>query len=232
MKQLQIFRDVASLVFPNLCLACEQPLSTGEKMLCLPCQLTLPKTNYHLQHHNPVEKHFWGRVHIQAATAFYHFIKQTRVQHMIHQLKYKGRTDIGIHLGKLFGYQLQESEFYKSAEIITSVPLHKLKLYKRGYNQSDLLCEGLSEVLHVPFVNNVLVRNTYTQTQTKKSRVERWKNVDSIFSVLHPEKIIGKHVLLIDDVITTGSTLEACANEILRIEGTKVSIAALAHATH
>ncbi|MFN0274406.1 MAG: ComF family protein [Chitinophagales bacterium] len=231
MKQLQILNDIAALVFPNLCLACEQPLGTGEKMICLTCQLTLPKTNYHLHHENPVEKHFWGRVHIEAATALYHYIKQTRVQHMIHQLKYKGRTDIGIHLGRLFGYQLQESDDFKNVDIITSVPLHKHKLDKRGYNQSDLLGEGLSETLQKPFDKNILVRNVFTQTQTRKSRSERWKNVDSIFSVPHPEKISGKHILLIDDVITTGSTLEACANEILKISGTKVSIAALAHAT-
>lgn len=231
MKLPQILSDLAELVFPNLCLACERNLATGEKNICLQCQLTLPRTNYHLQGENPVEKYFWGKVPIESATAFYHFVKQTRVQHMMHQLKYRGRSDIGIQLGKLFGFELLASKRFRAVDLITAVPLHKDKRIKRGYNQSDMIGEGISEALQKPFDNSLLVRKRYTETQTRKSRMERWQNVDAIFAVTKPDVLRNKHILLVDDVITTGATLEACAVEILNIPGTKLSIAALAHAT-
>lgn len=226
---MSILSGITNLIFPNICLACEKKLITGEKTICLNCQLTLPKTNYHLIKDNPVEKHFWGITHIEAATALYHFFKKTRVQHMIHQLKYKGRQDIGIRLGKFFGIELLQSPIFSQVDIITAVPLHPLKQQKRGYNQSELICQGISETLQKPFLNNILRRSVNTQTQTKKHRIQRWQNVESVFIIPHPETIQNKHILLVDDVITTGSTLQACANQLLAISGTKVSIAALAH---
>ena len=230
MRPLQLLADTWNVIFPDLCLACEQPLTSGEKIICLSCQLELPKTDYHTFPDNPVAKHFWGKIPVEFATALYHFHKSTRIQHLLHQLKYKGRKDVGVQLGKLFGYTLQKVDAVKNIDMITSVPLHKDKELKRGYNQADAICEGLSEVLHIPFDKHAITRMKFSETQTKKGRLERWENVKEIFSVPDPARAEGKHILIIDDVITTGSTIEACAVEFLKYSGVKISIAAVAHA--
>ncbi len=226
----EIFNDLWSIVFPKLCLACEQSLSKSEVIICISCQVNLPRTDYHLYADNPVAKHFWGKVPVQASTALFHFHKSSRIQHLLHALKYKGNREVGIRLGKLLGYQLKDHEIFNSIDMITSVPLHRKREIKRGYNQSSIIGEGLSEVLHKPFDGKILRRLKFTETQTRKSRLERWENVKELFEVTKPAIISNKHILLIDDVITTGSTLEACIVELIKTQGVKVSIAAIAHA--
>ena len=173
---------------------------------------------------------FAGRVPIFRATAFYSFHKGGIVQHLIHQLKYKGKMEIGSYLGFLFGLALLESEDFQSIDLILPVPLHPHKKQKRGYNQSEIICNGIVEGMKKQHNYNLLVRTVDTQTQTQKSRYNRWENVSQIFKVIQPEILTGKHILLVDDVVTTGATLEAAAQTLLEIPNTKVSIACLAYA--
>ena len=215
------------LFYPNLCVACETHLLNQEKLICTKCLYNLPKTNYHKEIDNPVSQLFWGRTKIEYATAYYFFNKGSKYQDMMHKFKYNGLKEIGFELGKSFGSQIKESVF-NQVDIIIPVPLHPKKLKKRGYNQSDWLAMGLSESLEKQIDTNILIRAVATDTQTRKSRFERWKNVENIFRITNPEMLEGKHILLVDDVVTTGSTLEACANVIMEIKNTKVSIAALA----
>jgi len=231
LDQVQVwFDDLLWLVYPELCVACEKPLNTGEKCLCTSCRFRLPKTNFHLDAGNPVVKHFWGRVRIEAAASYFLFTKGEKVQHLIHLLKYKKRKDIGVFIGDIYGYDLKKSETFASVDVIIPVPLHPDKLRRRGYNQSECFAEGLSHSLKVSFDTTTLKRNTATETQTRKHRYERFENVDKVFSVTDPGQVKGKHVLLVDDVITTGSTLVACAEALLEQPGTRVSIATIAYA--
>jgi ComF family protein len=220
--------DFISLFFPQLCASCGHSLNKGEEVICTFCQFYLPKTHFHLERNNTIEKHFWGRVEIFRAASCYYFQKGSRVQHLIHQLKYKGRTEVGVTIGKLYGLDLNQSVDFRTVDVIVPVPLHKSKELKRSYNQVDLFCEGLSETMGKPWRKSALERIKSTETQTHKTRFERWQNVGTVFKVRHERELEGKHVLIADDVITTGSTLEACARSILAIDGTKVSIATIA----
>ena len=224
------FKDLFWLIYPDLCVACSGMLHAGEIGICTSCRLHLPKTDFHLQKDNDVIKHFWGKVRIESAAAAYHFTKGEKVQNLIHNLKYKGRKDIGVFIGELYGHTLKQTEAFSSIDIIISVPLHKRKLRRRGYNQSDCFAEGLSKSMKIPVGLKAVKRIVNTESQTHKHRYRRFENVNQVFEVTKPEVIQGKHVLLVDDVITTGSTLSACAESLLQFPGTKVSIAAIAHA--
>lgn len=220
--------DFVALLYPNHCEACEQPLGKGEDILCLFCQYELPQTDYHKEKDNPVEKLFWGRVEIQRAAGLYFFHGKTKVQNLLHKIKYRDRKEIAHKLGRVYGDLLKESDFISDTSLIVPVPLHEKKKRKRGYNQSDFFAMGLSESLGIPWSDKILRRNIYTETQTGKTRFERWGNVGEVFELRSPEKIQNKHVLLVDDVITTGATLEACAHSLLQADGAKVSIATIA----
>lgn len=230
MKPLILLQDLRDIVYPDLCLACDEPLRSSEKIICLRCQLELPKTDYADFRENPVAKKFWGKVPVAHAMALYHFHKSSRIQNLMHALKYKGRKDVGIKLGNLLGFQLFKNDLFNSVDYITSVPLHREKEIKRGYNQANLIGEGLSEILEIPFASSILRKTKFTDSQTKKNRIQRWENVKEIFQLEEENTIKGKHILLIDDVITTGSTLEACTAELIKADGVRVSIAAVAHA--
>lgn len=196
--------------------------------MCTYCLFHLPKTNYHLYADNPVVKLFWGRANVFSASSLYTFSKGSRVQHLIHQLKYRGKKEIGTSLGKYYGKELKAAPMFSSAEIILPVPLHSQKLKKRGYNQSESFAQGIAESMGAESLNDILIRTYASETQTKKSRFARWKNVEEIFKITSPEKIKGKHVLLVDDVVTTGSTLDACTQKILEVPDTKVSVVTIA----
>jgi len=230
MFPINIISDITNVIYPKLCAACQEALNKHEKVFCLKCQLSLPKTDHVLYVDNPVAKKFWGKVPIERALAMYNFHKTSRLQEVMHALKYKGRKDVGLRLGNLMGYHLLQYQVFKDVDYITAVPLHHDKMVKRGYNQSGIIAEGLGEVLNINYDGDILQRTLFTETQTKKSRLERWDNVKDIFEVKKPELIIDKHILLIDDVITTGSTLEACAVKLIQYPGVTVSIAAVAFA--
>lgn len=220
--------DFVGLLYPHVCEACEQPLAKGEDTLCLFCQYDLPKTDYHKEKDNPVEKLFWGRVEVQRAAGLYFFHGKTKVQHLLHKIKYRDRKEIAQKLGAVYGNTLRNTEFASGIDLIVPVPLHEKRRRSRGYNQSDLFATGLSESLGIAWSDKILKRSIYTETQTGKTRFERWGNVGNVFEVRNAGGIEGKHVLLVDDVITTGATLEACAHTLLQVQGVKVSIAAMA----
>ncbi|WP_316832418.1 ComF family protein [Pedobacter aquatilis] len=222
--------DLLSLLFPDLCNACGIPLFKSEDLICTKCLFDLPYTDYHLHAENRVAKQLWGRLPLNAAMAMLYFRKGAKVQNLLHNLKYNGKTDIGILLGTLLGERLKNSVLYQNIDFIVPVPLHHKKLRLRGYNQSSFIAEGVSTKMAVPYNEEILIRNISTESQTKKSRYSRYENMKAVFKVVNLEKTKGKHLLLIDDVITTGATLEACSNILLENGAAKVSIAALAFA--
>jgi ComF family protein len=222
--------DFVSLLFPQLCPACGESLIAGEHIICTDCRFNLPFTNFHLQPDNIVARQFWGKVNLEAAYALYYFAKGGKVQNLMHHFKYRGMQQIGVLLGNIAGAQLAKNDIFKTTDVIIPVPLHKKRLKQRGYNQSACFANGLAQKLNAVVDESSLIRAKATETQTHKSRFSRFENMQEVFAVIGPEKLINKHVLLVDDVVTTGSTLEACAVQLLKIEGLKLSIATIAYA--
>ncbi len=224
-----LWDDFISLLFPRICYACGNHLLRNEKLICTQCYVVIPRTNYHLTSDNPVARLFWGRCYIEKAAAFSFYNRGSRIRRLIHNLKYGGIKEIGFELGRIYALSLRDSGFMQGMEIIIPVPLHPYKQRSRGFNQSDCISAGIAEVAGLPVDNISLARITSTGTQTRRSRYERWANVEGTFTVCDTERLKGKHVLLVDDVITTGSTIESCASELLKIEGVKVSVIAMAY---
>ncbi len=222
------FHDTLRIIFPYTCPACGTPLQRSEDTICLSCILQLPKTNFHLLPENPVLELFYGRFPVTGATAFLYFRKHGIVQKLIHQLKYHGAQEVGRKLGMLFGKDLRDTAFVQDVDFLVPVPLHPKKLALRGFNQAEVLCLGLEKTLGIPLVKDQLARKEFTETQTRKSMYERWENVFNVFEVRDPALFEHKHILLVDDVITTGSTLEACMQSMREIPGIKISVAVLA----
>lgn len=223
--------DFIGLIFPRICVACGNNLWRYENTLCRNCEYHLPKTNFHLDPENPVARLFWGRVVVGHATAFLHFNKGSRVQQMIHALKYKGRKDVGIWLGRKYGVILKKDAPGLVADHIVPVPLHRNKLKQRGYNQSEQFALGLSESLGIPVKTDLLIRHKANETQTRKSRFNRYRNVQEIFALTDPDSCKGKHIILADDVITTGATLESCVQTLHQIPDIRISILCIATAS-
>jgi len=223
-----IVDDFLSLFFPSLCLCCGESLVHGEEMVCTRCLIDMKRTNYHTVPDNALEQLFWGRCQIERGAAFSVYNRGSHIRKLIHVMKYKGGKELGYRLGKLYGGYLNHTPFMEGIDAFIPVPLHPTRLKARGYNQSDYIARGLSDVTGVPVCSNVLIRSTKTTTQTHRRRYERWENVEGLFVVSSHESIIGKHIMLVDDVITTGSTMEACAEALLKHEGTRVSVVALA----
>ena len=226
----EIIDDFLSLLFPRLCHACGDHLVRNEYLICTKCLFAIPKTNFHLDSNNPVARMFWGRCIIEKASSFSFYTRGSIIRNLIHKMKYRGRKEIGFELGKIYSSYLKSAGFYDGIDIIIPVPLHPSKLRKRGFNQSEFVAMGLAEQAGLPVEQDCLKRITGSGTQTKSSRFDRWVNVAGIFAVVNPSLITGKHVLLVDDVITTGSTIESCANELLKCEDVKVSVVSLAAA--
>lgn len=228
---IQYFEDLLAMVFPEICNACGKPLYKHENLICNYCKVKLPFTNFHLQSDNPIEKIFWGRVPIEKAGAFLYFHKGNRVQQLMHRFKYKGKKEIGELIGNIYGHELVKSNCFTDVDMIIPVPLHPEKQQKRGYNQSEYFAIGLAKAMNIPCNNQILVRAVASSTQTKKNRFERWQNVETIFKVIDENALQNKHVILVDDVITTGATVEACAFTLLKANNSKVSFLALACTT-
>lgn len=219
--------DFFNLVYPETCAACNQLLVKNENMVCTNCLYEIPKTNFHKEAGNPVEQIFWGRVKIEKATALFYFKQKSKYRRLIHQLKYKGNIEIGVEMGRWLGAALFETGWTNDIDVLIPVPLHPKRLKKRGYNQSEVICRGISQICNKPTDSLSLVRTKASETQTKKSKFDRWLNVETLFAISDPALIEGRHVLLVDDVITTGATLEACIHCLLGIKGVKVSVASL-----
>lgn len=225
---VKILNDIESLFFPDVCLACFNTMLTNEKTICTKCRHELPVTNYHLYKENPVKKVFYGRVPIQNATALLRYKNTGPVRNLIHQLKYKGQEEIGSFLGSWLGHELLKTEAYQAIDVIIPVPLHTKRLKQRGYNQVAKFGKQLALVLNAAYIDIVIYRTMHSDTQTFKTRLMRWQDKEAVFTSLNKEILKDKHVLLVDDVITTGATLEACANTIAAIPGVKISIATMA----
>jgi ComF family protein len=228
-SRISLFQSLLHLFFPYTCCGCGTDLLAEHTLFCIYCQASMPLTRFESFPGNPIEKIFWGRTEIQAATAHLYFTSGSAVQHSLHLLKYKGRKEIGIYFGQQMGKQLLQSHRFNDCEIIVPLPLFVDREKKRGYNQAALIAEGISQQLKIPMVQDAVFRVKKTETQTHKSRIQRWKNMQSIFQIRHPQKIYGRHVLLVDDVVTTGASLEACARSLLNTPGVRLSIACLAH---
>lgn len=229
-KIFQWLNDLLSIFYPRCCVGCGDALQRNEKFLCLNCLLHLPETNYHLLDESPLEKIFWGRAKVEHVYSFLFFRKGNTVQSMLHQLKYKGNKEIGAYLAEMYGQKLARTGCLSDVDVIVPIPLHPKKLRIRGYNQSEWIAMGLSKGLGIPYSNDFLVRATFTETQTKKSRFNRWQNVKDVFQAANKEQFAGKHVLICDDVLTTGATTEAAIQKLLEVPGVRVSVVTLATA--
>jgi ComF family protein len=226
----EYFVDLYRLFYPNLCGGCDEPLVKSEKHLCIHCRLDLPFTNFEKIQDNPVEKVFYGRVPLQFATSLLYFSKCEKTQQILHNIKYNGKRELAVFMGRLLGERLQKIADLSDITCIIPVPLHPQKEHIRGYNQSALFAEGVNEILKCKLLEKVIKRDIFTETQTKKGRVERWENVAHAFKVQRPNLLHHQHILLVDDVLTTGATLEACAVALLSAGNCKVSIATIAFA--
>lgn len=225
-----IWDDFISLLFPRLCYGCGNHLLRNENLICTECYVVIPRTGYHKNTENPVAQLFWGRCLIEKAAAFSYYNKGSRIRNLIHNLKYKGIKDVGYELGRIYGSSLFDSGFTSDIDVIIPVPLHPSKKRVRGFNQSEIISNGIADATSLPVDVTSFKRAGVSATQTRRSRYDRWTNVEGIFQVADPQSLTGKHILLVDDVITTGSTIESCANELLKLEGVRVSVVALAFA--
>ncbi|MDW8295969.1 MAG: ComF family protein [Raineya sp.] len=228
----QLLQDFLNLFFPDCCYSCQGILLAREKSICTSCRANLPFTHIHKLNpeQNPVCQKFFGKIPIRFGLAFLKFTKSGKVQRMLHQIKYQNQPELAQILGEWYSSELQSTSLQSAFDVIIPVPLHPKKLKIRGYNQSEYFGRGLVKYLSSIFEPSALVRTTATATQTKKSRLERWENVARVFEVAKPELVRNKHILLVDDVITTGSTLEACGQALLEAEALSVSVAAIAMA--
>lgn len=225
---MPMFREIVSLFYPSLCAACSEPLLRNERIICASCFMDLPYTDYYREKNNPVERLFWGRSQVHFATSLCHFRKAGRVQKLLHQLKYKGNTRVGELLGVELGKQIASSPHFGKIDLVLPVPLHPKKERIRGYNQSLFIAEGISCMIDAPVQPDLLLRERNNATQTRRSRYDRYRNVETIFRLREPEAVYSKHILIVDDVVTTGATLEACCNIINKDDKAKVSVATLA----
>jgi len=223
-----MIQDLISLIFPRYCPACKNTLHLNEHVLCYACIHRLPKTNYHRFADNPLLQIFDGRVHVQAAAAYYFFRKKGRVQRLLHELKYRRSPEIGEEVGMLFGKELRQNPLYETSELIIPVPLHPDKEKARGYNQSACFARGLEQSLPAKLDLQSLVRRGNTESQTRKSRYERWENVEEVFQIDNSNAVRNRNILLVDDVITTGATIEACGHRLIEAGAAGIRIACIA----
>ncbi len=225
-----LLSDLLHLIYPHNCEGCGSDTLNQDSFLCTKCLYQLPHTGFIENADNPLERKLYGRLKVQHAGAGFYFSKDGLLQHLIAQLKYKNNKAMGLYLGKLLGYQLMDCKRFDTVELLIPLPLNRKKENKRGYNQSELICQGIASVWERPIVTDAISRVINTATQTKKNRSDRWENVDGVFAVTNAEKLIGKHIALIDDIITTGASIDACGNELLKVSGIKLSVISVGYA--
>lgn len=221
----KINNTIKQLLFPNVCMLCAKDYaSSSRNPFCMPCTVNMPYTNHFKTKPNTATPKFRARIPCVDVACMLNFYSYSDVKLMLHRLKYEGRKDIGFQLGLMAGQRAKKSGFFNDIDLIVPVPLHSSKLLKRGYNQSLFIANGISERMGIPVRENVIIKHTNTKSQTKMNRVERVKNVRSSFELKDKEGIQGRHILIVDDVLTTGATLEACGNHLLEARGVKLSI--------
>lgn len=217
-----------NLFFPRSCVVCGGGLAKGEECVCTMCNFRLPRSGYHLQRDNEVEQRFWGKVEIERATSYFFYTKGSDYSRILYGLKYQGNKELGEVMGRYMAKEFITSGFFQGVDLIVPVPLHPKKKRSRGYNQSEWIAAGLSRATGIPMNTALLARVMAGSTQTRKNVFERWENVQGIFQVTSPEEVQGKHLLLVDDVLTTGATLVSCATALLAQGNVKVSVVTLA----
>ncbi len=227
-KLPSFLKDAVHLFYPHICTGCGSDLLKDHALLCIHCNDELPHTHFADYENNPIESIFNGRITISAAHSQYYFSKGQLIQQLIHELKYKGNKKIGAYLGEKMGETLLQSTRFKNIDAIIPLPMFAEKEFKRGYNQAAVIADGIANAMNIPCYDDIVIRHYSTETQTKKHRAERWKNVEGSFAIKNQSKIIGKNIMLVDDVITTGATLEACGTLILETPNTQLSIVSLA----
>lgn len=216
------------LFFPHYCAVCGNRLHEGEEALCLHCNIDLPRTNLHLVRDNQVEKMFFGKIPIERATAFYYYRAGNPYDQIVRKLKYHGRKDLAVSMGKMMAEELLLAGFFNGIDYLIPVPLHPKRQRQRGYNQSERLAFGISQVTGIPMMADAIVRTRHTETQTQKSAQERYENMKEVFRLnREPSLFEGKHVLIVDDVLTTSATTTACADAMAGIDGLRISVLAL-----
>jgi len=224
-----MLNSLIDLFFPKICYACGNAIESKLNHICLHCRHDLPRVDtFILQEDNPIEKIFWGRLQIEKATSFLQYQKDGKVQNLLYYLKYKGIKEIGISLGELTALELKETSFFNDIDLLLPVPIHRRKMKKRGFNQSHLIAEGVSKVSAIKVDKTAVQKIINTPSQTKKGRFQRWENVASSFKVIDNTALEQKHILIIDDVVTTGATIEALGLELLKLEGVKLSLLTIA----
>ena len=216
------------LFFPHRCVVCGNLLQEGEEVLCLRCNIRMPRTHFHQHIDNYVERLFWGKLPLGHASSYIFYQKGSACSRILHALKYEGRQDVGNVMGRWMAAELQETGFFDGVDVIVPVPLHRKRQRMRGYNQSECLARGIAQVTGIPVDVSSVERVKHTQTQTHRSAFDRWVNVEGIFRLQCPESFVGKHVLVVDDVLTTGATTTACADVFAGIEGICISVLTLA----
>lgn len=214
-----------------VCFGCNARLNRGEKLLCTVCRHELPLTEYNFNVENGVDRIFYGRINIKKASSFLHFTEQGIVKNLIHQLKYRNQEQIGSFLGDWYGQVLKENGFLKNIDYVVPVPLHKKKLKTRGYNQVALFAQRIAEHIDAVYLENNLIKTANTRTQTKKNRLSRWYDNRSLYEIIEPQLLKNKNILLVDDVITTGATMEICGQTLMKIEGISIYITSMAVVT-
>lgn len=225
---MKLLKHLINLIYPQVCPACGNLLTNSEETVCLTCRYLLPKTHYENNLENPLAQSFWGQVNFQAVTAEYFFSKTGNVQHLLHQLKYQGNKEAGIFLGQQLGESIKNAKLFQDIDYLVPIPLHPKKEYMRGYNQSFVIAQGVEDRTNIPIAKDCLYRKVFTSTQTKKSREERWDNVKDIFDIKDYKILENKHILLIDDVLTTGATLLAAGKILSQINNIRMSVATAA----
>ena len=226
---MHLIKDIFSIFYPDICLCCKDQLTTNEQIICINCRHDLPVTNFTNTPNNIVEKIFYGRIAVEEATSLLYFLKKGKVQELMHQLKYKNQQKVGTFLGNWLGEIILNSDRFKTIDCVIPVPLHKKKQQLRGYNQVTTFGKSLSQKLNIPYKEDLLLKTSATKTQTKKLRLDRWKNSEHKFTVQTINTLNYKHILIIDDIITTGATLEACINAFKPYKNIKISIATMAY---
>jgi len=225
-----IINDLMSLIYPRHCEACEANLLKHEEFICTLCLINLPKSNYHKNNTSELSYVFAGRIPLQNALCFYIFEKSGRVQQLLHAIKYQNQKELAEFIGKLYAKDLKESEVLKNVDVVLPIPLHTKKLKQRGYNQSEWFAKGIARELNLKLDTTLLKKVNSTSTQTNKKKFERWENVEGVFELQNAGSLTNKHVLIVDDVITTGATIEAAWQALKDVEGIKVSVLSIAFA--
>lgn len=229
---MTIWSDIKELLFPRFCIVCGKRLNKTEPYICTSCLLTLPRTGYEREEQNRMMQRFIGCPPVQRCGAWFYYVKKSPYIRLIHAAKYNNHPEVGRFLAACAATEWSDTDFFHDIDVIVPLPLSKQKRRQRGYNQCDFIVQGLSDVTHLPIEKDALIRAVDNSTQTRQNRDERWENVQGIFQVTHPEKLAGRHILLVDDVVTTGATLLACAETLEKaVPDIRITLFALAAAS-